>query len=54
MSLTFGLFTQVSDSGPHDPFVSIFNSGGHFIQWSESILEVLVEGGPRNISMKLF
>ena len=21
MSLTFGLFTQVSDSGPHGPFV---------------------------------
>ena len=23
MSLTFGLFTQVSDSGPHDPLVNL-------------------------------
>ena len=31
---------------------SIFSSGGHFVQQSETILEILVEGHTRNISMK--
>ena len=33
---------------------SIFISGGHFVQWSETILAVLVEGHPRKISEKFF
>ena len=33
---------------------SIFSSGGHFVQWSGTIFAVLVEGHPRNISVKLF
>ena len=33
---------------------SIFSSGGYFVQWSETILAILKEGHPRNISMKLF
>ena len=32
---------------------SIFSSGGHFVQPSTTILAYLVEGHPRNISMKL-
>ena len=32
--------------------VSIFSSGGHFVQRSETILAVLVEGHPRMISVK--
>ena len=32
----------------------IFCSGGHFVQQSRSILAILVEGNPRNISVKLF
>ena len=28
-----------------------FSSGGHFVQRSETILELLVEGHPRNFSM---
>ena len=34
----------------------IFNlcTGGHFVQRSGTILEILVEGPPRNISMILF
>ena len=34
-------------------FFSIFSSGGHFVQWSGAILAILVEGQPRNISVKL-
>ena len=33
---------------------SIFSSGGHFVQPETTILVYLVEGQPRNISMKLF
>ena len=33
---------------------SIFSSGGHFVQRSGSILAILIEGHPRNISVKLF
>ena len=34
--------------------LSIFSSGGHFVQWSGKMLAFLVEGHPRNISVKLF
>ena len=33
---------------------SIFSSGGHFVQQSGTILAILVEGHPRNISVKFF
>ena len=33
---------------------SIFSFDGHFVQWSGTILVILVEGHPRNISVKLF
>ena len=33
---------------------SSFNSGGHFGQWSGTILKILVESHPRNFSIKLF
>ena len=33
---------------------SIFSFDGHFVQRSETILAILVEGHPRNISVKLF
>ena len=33
---------------------SCFSSGGHFVQWSITILAILEEGHFRNISMKLF
>ena len=33
---------------------SIFSSGGHFVQQSRTSLAILVEGQPRNISVKLF
>ena len=33
---------------------SILSSGGHFVQQSETIIAYLVEGHPRNISVKLF
>ena len=32
----------------------IFSFDGHFVQQSGSILAILVEGHPRNISVKLF
>ena len=32
---------------------SIFSSDGHFVQWSGTILAILVEGHPKNISTKL-
>ena len=35
-------------------FFSIFSSGGHFVQPSGTILAHLVEGYPRNISVKLY
>ena len=31
-------------------YFSIFSSGGHFNQWSGTILAILIEGHPRNIS----
>ena len=34
--------------------VFFFCSGGHFVQQSRTILAILVEGHPRNISVKLF
>ena len=33
---------------------SIFSFDGHFVQRSRTILPILVEGHPRNISVKLF
>ena len=33
---------------------SIFRFDGHFVQRSRTILAILVEGHPRNISVKLF
>ena len=33
---------------------SIFSSGGHFVQSSRAILANMVEGHPRNMSVKLF
>ena len=33
---------------------SILSSGGHFVQRSITTLAILVEGHPRNISVKLF
>ena len=35
-------------------FFSIFSSGGHFVQRSGTILKIVVEDHPRNISVKLF
>ena len=35
-------------------FFGFFCSGGHFVQQSRTILAVLVEGHPRNISVELF
>ena len=34
--------------------LSGFSSGSHFVQWSKTILVILVESHSRNISMKLF
>ena len=34
--------------------VSIFSSGGQFVQRSRTILAILVEGHPRNISENYF
>ena len=33
---------------------STFSSGGHLVQQRGTILAILVEGHPRNISVKLF
>ena len=33
---------------------SIFSFDGHFVQRSRTILAILVEGHPRNISVKFF
>ena len=33
---------------------SIFSFGDHFVQQNRTILAILVEGHPRNISVKLF
>ena len=33
---------------------SIYSPGGHFVQRSRTILAIMVEGKPSNISMKLF
>ena len=30
-------------------FFSIFSSGGHFMQWSGTILAILVEGRPKTL-----
>ena len=32
----------------------LVSSGGHFVQQSRTILAILVEGQPRNISVKTF
>ena len=32
----------------------IFTSGGRFVQWSRTSLAILVEGHPKNISVKPF
>ena len=34
------------------PRFSIFSSGGHFVHRSETVISILVEGHPSNISMK--
>ena len=31
-----------------------FSFGGHFVQRSKTVLAILIEGHPRNISVKLF
>ena len=31
-----------------------FTSGGHFVQWSGTILAILMKDRPKNIPMKLF
>ena len=31
---------------------SVFSSGGYFVQWRGTILAILVQGHPRNISVK--
>ena len=38
----------------HLKFFSIFSSGGHFVQWSGTILAILVESHPKNIPVILF
>ena len=35
-------------------FISIFSSGGHFVQQSGTVCKILVEGIMRNISVELF
>ena len=37
----------------HLKLFSIFSSGGHFVQWSRTILAIFIAGYPRNISVKL-
>ena len=39
---------------PFKTFFSILSSGGHFVQRSGTILAILVEGHPWNVSVKLF
>ena len=34
--------------------LSILSFIGHFVQWRETILAILVKGHPSNISVKLF
>ena len=34
--------------------ISIFSSGGHFVQRSRTVCAILVEGIMRNISVKLY
>ena len=41
---------------PRRRYLKVFlflSSGGHFVQWSGTILAILVEDHPRNISVKL-
>ena len=33
---------------------SFFSSGSHFVQQSKTIIAILVEGHPSNVSVKLF
>ena len=35
-------------------FFSIFSSGSHFVQRSRTILAILVDGHPRNISVNYY
>ena len=35
-------------------YISIFNSGSHFIQWSKTVCAILVESITRIISVKIF
>ena len=35
-------------------FFLFFNSGGHLVQWSETVLAILVQGHEMNIFVKLF
>ena len=47
--LTFGLYTQVSDSGPLGPLVSIYSPGGHFVQQSGTVGAIFVHSLLKNI-----
>ena len=46
----FGLYTQVSASGPHGPLV--FNSSGHLVYRSGTVLAIFVGSHLGNIPMK--
>ena len=53
------LYREIILKSGHWPTVtfkgfSIFSSGGPFVQQSRTILAVLIEGHPRNRSVKLF
>ena len=50
-NISVELFLNWSRRRCHLKVFSIFRSGGHFVQWSGTIL---VEGHPRNISVILF
>ena len=52
--LNFGLYTQVSDSGPLGPLVSIYSPGGHLIQQSGTVWADLVDSHLRNIPVYFF
>ena len=45
---------QEGHDGPGSLTCAKISSGGHFVQRSGTILAILVEGHPRNISDKLF
>ena len=53
LRLTMKVMVSVEKEVPIKGF-SCFSSGGHFVQWSKTILAIFVEGHSRNISIKLF